>query len=207
MHKKRVFVGFSALSALLLSGCGGSSGSVHVPTQTSGTLNFRSGATTTDTISSTVIVPASGGIQETTAGGQTVIVPSGATFNGSSTIPAGTNYAIIPAGTGFVNTPGSIPVGTEISINGVANSGATVNGVGQTTMAIALPVATGSAGTSYTLSFPDATLDTSRVLTIQNISFTGAFYISLSPFQIISPIPTSITGTIPNNGQNAGGLP
>lgn len=206
MLKKRVIIGLSALAALALSGCGGS-GSFTPPTLPGGTLNFQSGPATTSTITGSVVVPSTGGVTLTTSGGQSVVVPSGVTYNGSSTIPPNTNYVIIPAGTGYLNVAGSIPVGTEVSIDGVANSGITVGPTGLTTVAIAIPVPVGSTGVPVQIGFPNATLDTSRSLSIQKMLFSGRLYILISgsSLEVISPLPYVIIGVLPNNGQNAGG--
>ncbi|AIE86154.1 hypothetical protein OP10G_2786 [Fimbriimonas ginsengisoli Gsoil 348] len=113
--------------------------------------------------------------------------------------PADT-LAIIPINTGFL---GAVPAGSQLIVNGTANSGAFVNTNGLLAQSVGLPVT--EAGTDYTLEFPDADLNTNRVLTVHHTIFSGKFYLQLNPLRIISPVPVDLVGRIPNNGQNAAG--
>lgn len=180
-----------------MSGCGGS-GSAK-PSFPTGTLNFSGASTTEDTSTSAATVPATGGTTITTAGGLTAVIPSGVAPAGT-TYPAGTEFAIIPMGVGF---SGSVPSGSQLTINGVASSGALVGSNGLLVVNVALPVT--AEGIQYSITFPDATLSTTKSLTVAEITFTGKFYLLTNPVRIVSPVPTNMTGTLPNNGQNAAG--
>jgi len=198
MKCNRLVFGIAALCAIVgMSGCGGS-GSTS-PSFPTGTLNFNGAATTADTSTATSTVPATGGTTITTTGGLTAVIPSGVAPAGT-TYPAGTQFAIIPIGVGF---PGAEPAGSQLSINGVANSGALVGTNGLLTVNVALPVT--AAGIDYSITFPNATLSTTKVLTIAQITFSGKFYLLLGPVRVVSPVPTNLSGRLPNNGQNAAG--
>jgi len=194
-----------ASTPLALIGCGGSSASVGLPA--SGNANFNGSTTVSTTSTSAATVPASGGTTISTgdAGtGGTAVIPSGAVSAGT-VVPPGTELAVIPAGTGF---SGNFSVGSSLSVNGVADSGIGVSGTGLTAVNMALPVAAG--GTSYTLTYPGGNLNTfaveakqPRILTIRATSIVGRYYVLTGPLRVISPVPTEITGRIPNNGQNA----
>jgi len=127
---------------------------------------------------------------------------------GGSTVDSSTQLAIIPAGVGF---PGTFGGSSQMGVNGTSNSGVGVTTGGLTASNIALPVTPGSAGTLYTLTFPQGDIDTNarrahpNILTIRELSFTGKFYVFTNPLRIVSPVPTNLAGTIPNNGQNAVG--
>lgn len=181
----------AALAVLLAAvGCGGSGKSIHL---LSGNVNFTGVNTISDTLTEPATVPATGGTTITTSAGATVI-PSGVA---EASYPADTPLAILPVGMGFkLNSITS----NSLSVNGVSNSGIGLNANGKTSVAVALPVS--EAGTPYTLSFSGASLDT-RDLTVGTISFTGKFYFRNET--IVSPIPVSIIGQIPNDGENAGG--
>jgi len=202
MIKKRVFIGLAALAALAVSGCGGS-GNSKLPVLESGTLNFIGAPTGSATSTTSVTVPATGGTTVTLSDGSTAVVPSGS-VPGGTTIPAGTKFAIIPKGIGF---PGADLANSQMSVNGVAVSGALVGSDGLLDENVALPVSSAPGGTHYTVAFLDATLNTSRDLNIANVVFSGTFYVKLTggTFEIISPVPTSVNGTLPNNGENASG--
>ncbi len=210
---KRHSILIASLIAVATVGCGGES--VEPGPPASGVVTFSGSATVSGASTTSTNVPASGGSTVATdnAGtGGSAVIPSGAVPAGT-TVPAGTNLAIIPSGTGF---PGSFSSGSSLTVNGVTDSGIGVSTSGQTTTNMALPVATGPAGTFYTLTFPAGDLQTipapsiakqPRVLTIQQTVFTGRFYIIISGGtpKVISPVPGTIAGVIPNNGQNAVG--
>jgi len=215
---------FAAVTALALSGCGGSA-SVTQPTA-SGKLGFAGSSTVTTTSSGSTTVPASGGTIVGTSDsgtGGTAVIPSGA-VPPNTVLPAGTQLAVIPLGTGF---PGTFAADGAMGVNGNLNSGVGVSGSGVTTVNAALPVTDGTNGTPdgtfYTLTFPGGDLSTTprtkrstapatgvatpEVLTIQNTVFTGQFYVRIVSGRpaVISPVPIYISGRIPNNGQNASG--
>lgn len=182
----------AGVAAIFLTvGCGGSKNNVS-GTGSSGQINFG-GEQGTSTSFNVPTVPATGGTT-VTAGGETIVVPSGSNFSGTP-IGSTASYAIIPAGTGFT---GTFSPGSQVTVNGVPTSGAVVGTDGKLDLALALPATT--AGTSYDLKFPGGTVDT-RALTIQSMSFSGKFY--LNPLSI--PVPYTLAGKIPNNGENAAG--
>jgi hypothetical protein len=171
-------------------GCGGSSDRI---TPAGGAVNFAGGAATLSQPTETKTVPGQGGTFVATAQGN-VIVPSGVT---DPTVTPNTFLAVLPAGFGF---RGAFTPGADLVVNGVTNSGARVGIDGLLDHPVGLPVT--EAGVPYTLSFPDGTLDT-RALTVANFVFEGTFYLRTN--QVISPVPISLTGSIPNNGENAVG--
>ncbi len=215
MKPAHTFLPTSLFLTALLTGCGGGA-SVTQPTS-SGRVHFTGSTTVSTTSTSPVTVPASGGSVVSTgdAGtGGTAVIPSGA-VSGNTTLPLGTQLAIIPMGSGFA---GSFSPGSALRVNGVSDSGVGVSDSGFTTVNTALPVTDGTNGTpdgtSYTLVYPNGTINTTPKsgtalhkfsLTIQNIVFTGKFYIRTNPLRVISPTAINITGRLPNNGQNAAG--
>ena len=202
------------LAATAIVGCGGSS---SVGTSQTGNVNY-SGTTTVSTTSSlSATVPATGGATINTNYG-TAIIPSGATAAGT-VIPAGTNLAITPSGFGF---NGNFSGGGQVIVNGVNPSGVIVGSNGLTLSNIALPVSNGANGTpngtAYTIQLPAGTLNTNapsiktsgfkpQVLTVQSIIFSGKFYVQIinGSADVVSPVPTNLVGSLPNNGQNAAG--
>lgn len=194
--KSNHYLRIAALAAVAASfGCGGN-GTAQLPT---GVVHFAGNTTIAATNTTPVVVPATGGVQTTTSSG-TAVIPSGSVPPGTP-IPANANLAIIPAGTGFIGTPSA----NSMTVNGVSDSGATLGGGGTLTVNVALPVDPGLTGTLYTLESPAEVLDTSRSLHVQTIRFKGKFYVQTSPFQIISPVPTALRGSLPNDGENAMG--
>lgn len=193
------FSRYAALAAVAVAvGCGGD-GTAHLPT---GTINFSGAETLAGQPASDTTVPATGGATTTVPGvSGTTIIPSGSVAPGT-TVQTTDYLAIIPAGTGFL---GALTGGNSVTVNGVTNSGGTVGSNGLLTQNLALPVEPGAAGTHYTLSYPATNLNTSRVLTVQNIVFEGTFYLKLTPVRIISPVPIDLKGSLPNNGENAFG--
>jgi len=199
MKFNSLLLGFASLAILGGAGCAGS-GAVK-PSFATGNLNFSGAEQTTDTSTAPATVPATGGTTITTAGGVTAVIPSGS-VPGGTTLPAGTIFVIIPAGVGFA---GTTPAGGQLVINSVTNSGALVGLNGLLSVNVAIPVTPGPDGTLYSISFPNASLSTSRALTVQNIEFTGKFYILANPLRVVSPVPVGLEGSLPNNGQNAAG--
>ncbi len=183
------------LGAALLTGC--SSGSSTTPT--SGPSNSVTGKTTQSsaTATSLVTVPQAGGTTQTlTVSGQqiTAVVPSGA-----ADVSVGAPLAVVQRGSAPLS--GSYPPGASITVNGVANSGLTIDSTGAIAQNAALPVDP-TVGTDYTLALPAGDLQT-RALTVQKTNFSGRYYVRNGV--LVSPFPISITGKIPNNGENAAG--
>lgn len=188
----------AALAAIVVGvGCAGN-GTAHIP---SGSLNFSGAETVAATSTADATVPATGGTTTTTSAGSAVI-PSGSVPPGT-VLPAGSPFAILPSGTGFIGSTGS---GSQVSVNGVSDSGATIGPSDLLSVNVALPVSAGAAGSLYDLSMPAANLNTSRSLHVGSIVFSGRFYISsLTPLKIISPVPKKLAGVLPNDGENASG--
>jgi len=196
--KTNYYSRIAALAAIVAAvGCAGE-GTAHIP---SGTLNFTGAETITGTSTAPATVPATGGTTVTTDAGGSATIPSGAVPAGT-TLPAGTVFGIVPSGTGFL---GAISPGALVTVNGTANSGGTVNSNGLLGVNLALPVAPGDAGTHYDLSLPAEVLNTSRVLHVGQIIFSGNFYIRLNPVRVVSPVPIDLRGQLPNDGENAFG--
>ncbi|MGV3615344.1 MAG: hypothetical protein ACO1SV_08425 [Fimbriimonas sp.] len=185
---------FLAALAVAAVGCGGG-GSNPTLDEATGVINYVGATPTPSAPEAAVVVPASNGVVVSTGEGEALIpsgaVPAGTTVDGEDTL------AVFEAGFGF---PGVFSPTAQVRVNGVAQSGALVGTDGLTDQAIAVPVS--EAGITHTLSFPAGTLDT-RMLDVGSLNFEGSFYIRNA--RIISPIPTSLAGNIPNNGENAGG--
>jgi hypothetical protein len=199
MLKKRVIVGLGAVAALVLSpGCGGSGS--YTPSFNTGQINFQGAVGATETVSTSVTVPASGGFTTITSNGTTVVIPSGAVPAGT-VLPAGTKYQVYPAGIGF---PGTLPSGSQLEVNNNDNSGIAISTTGFTETAFALPSLGG--GTSYELGFLAGTYSTGRAITVGKLKVLGVLKGSdKSGGQLQDFIPGAISGNLPNNGQNAGG--
>ena len=194
--RKTLFAQAGALliGASLLTGC--SSGSSTTPTGPSNSVTGKT-AQAAGTSSAPITVPATGGVtQNVTVNGQQVsaVVPSGA-----ASVSAGAPLAVVTSGSAPLS--GAYLAGSSITVNGVANSGLTINSTGAISQNAALPVDPVS-GTDYTLSLPTGSLQT-RALTVQKTSFSGRYYVRNGV--LVSPFPTNITGAIPNNGENASG--
>ena len=197
-------------------GCGGSNSVAPTPI---GAVLYPVTTADGSTLTQSAVVPDSGGVQVVTgdsATGGNAIIPSGAVAAGTA-LGAGTQLAVIPRGFGF---EGSFTAGSQVTVNNNANSGITVGPGGLTTQNVALPVTDGTNGTPngtfYSISFPSGSLNTisptvkkfsPKLLTIQTTQFNGQYYVLVvnNQVQVISPVPTSISGAIPNNGQNAAG--
>lgn len=181
-----------------ITGCGG--GKNAIPANSGGGFSFTGAEASLGYSSTSAVVPVTGGASITASGySGTTIVPSGVLPAGT-TLGTDTPYAIIPAGIGFA---GTILSGQGVTVNGVTTSGATVGSNGLLLQNVAIPVT--EAGTPVTMTFPAQDVTLSRVLTIREISFAGSFYLLRNPVRIISPVPSDITGRIPNNGENAAG--
>jgi hypothetical protein len=185
------------LAAAFLAGCGGSGGSSAGPA--SGNLHFSGAETISATLTNSTVIPPTGGVVVATSAGSAVI-PSGSVAGGTN-LPDGTALAVIPQGFGF---DGSFNLGASLSVNNVTNTGAGIGANGHLSQAVALPVPAGAAGIHHSISFPHGNLDT-RALTVRKFTFSGKFYLRTDPFRVIVPVPTNITGRIPNDGENAVG--
>jgi hypothetical protein len=76
-----------------------------------------------------------------------------------------------------------------------------LNADGTLPTSFAVPILN-AAGTPVSISLPQGNVDT-RVLTIKRVTFSGKFYFVGG--QAVIPIPATIDGKIPNNGENAVG--
>lgn len=179
-----------AALAVVAAGCGGG-GSNPVPSANGG-VNFSGAETVPTTASSDAVIPATGGVVVSSGEGD-VVVPSGS----GATVTAGSDLATLPAGVGLL---GSFAAGSTLTVNGVTNSGLSLGTDGLSDQASGFPVADG--GTNYTLAFPAGTLDTTRALTVGSFVLTGRWYVRPT---LSIPVPISLSGTIPQNGQNAVG--
>lgn len=186
----------ATLGAVIASiGCGGSSSTTTQPA--TGTLNFSGGDQVQTTPTTTTTVPATGGSTISTAAGGTAVVPSGSVPAGTTVDPS-VPVLIVPKNTGFTGTYTS---GVSLGVNDATDTGAAVSTSGLLAQDVALPITDPVNGTPYTLTFPAGTLNTSRDLTVKQTTLSGRIYIRNN--MIISPIPTDLAGTLPNNGQNA----
>lgn len=187
--KSRLFI--LAAFAVVAAGCGGG-GSNPVPSANGG-VNFEGTPAVGASASEDAVIPATGGTTVTTSEGE-VVVPSGS----GAAVTTDTDLVILPAGLGFL---GSFSADSTLRVNGVANSGVGLGSDGLTDQVVGLPAT--AAGTSYTLAFPGGTLDTSRALTVGEFTFSGKFYFGGGILSI--PVPYALSGTLPQNGQNAVG--
>ena len=199
-------VGVLVVCAALLAGCDGGSST----TATTGPSNTVRGATTQGaaTASTPITVPTAGGASQTvTVGGvsETAVVPSGAATN----VAAGSPLAVVQSGSTLL--AGSFAANAPLSVNGVSNSGVTTNADGSVVQNIALPIDAVN-GTDYAFALPQGNVQTralaaatarTRALTVHATTFSGRFYSRGGV--TISPLPTGVTGKIPNNGENASG--
>ena len=202
MIRKRFLGSFSAAAVVaafgVMAGCAGTSSAPveplipiagGLPAQTNGTTAAAipapgAGGTNTNIVVNGVATP--------------VVIP-----NGAGAAPAGSNLGVLPLGSQPLT--GAFTDNDPVGFNGAANSGVSVNAAGAIKNAVALPVDGGAAGTSYTIDLPTGNL-VGKGLTIKKVTFKGAFYVNFGPpVSIVSPIPTNITGSLPNNGQNAAG--
>lgn len=193
--KSRLSV-LSAFAVLAVAGCGG--GGNNPSPSANGAINYEGVPAASGFASESTPVPATGGATVSTGEGD-VLIPSGAVAGGS-TVSSETPLAIFPAGIGF---PGTYAAGSTLRVNGVTNSGAATGTDGLTDTALAFPVST--EGTLYTLSFPAGALNTTRDLNVGRFDLVGRWYIFFEPLSFSIPVPTSIEGTLPQNGQNARG--
>lgn len=189
--KSRLFI--LAALAVVAVGCSGSGSNPVIAAN--GGVNFSGAEADAATATTDTAIPAAGGAEVSTSEGDAV-VPSGA----GSTVQAGDTLAVLPAGIGLL---GDFAAGSTLRVNGVTNSGAFLGTDGLSDQALAFPVST--EGTPYTLAFPAGTLDTTRALTVGEFVFSGKWYVFFEPLSFSIPVPTGLTGTIPNNGQNAVG--
>ena len=139
------------------------------------------------------------------------VVPSGSP-NIPANIPANTIYGLLLVGSspgvGDYTAGSSVQVGDTDDPAALPNvsTGVTVNGQGATNQTLALPLTEDPAGINYSLGFPQGNVRT-RALTVKRFFFSGRWYVSRTgtTFQIVSPVPILLKGTLPNNGANAAG--
>lgn len=189
----------------VLSFVGCSSGSTN---QTA--LNRVAGSSTAvqGNLVANTVIPANGTNAQFNVGGAVAqaFIPGGFVANANNTTP----FLIIKAGSqpfaAIFNGNGQLGVATARALaQALANSnagGAVINSQGVLQTDVAIPLTGGAAGTLFALALPINSVQT-RALDIASVTFEGKAYITGG--NIISPVPTSIDGTIPNNGENAQG--
>lgn len=219
----KVIASTIALASILsLNGCSsGSNNNGHTPPtgHVSGGVALAAGKAT----GTTAITGTGNNVQAsvTDAAGNTttqdVFVPAGFT----ATVTPATPLLVIPAGTKPLELANSttfkVAVGNTLAASQAAlaagTSGITVNADGSIAVNIAIPLnepaaAAGSrAATPVVLLLPQGNVKT-RDLTFQNFVVNGATYVVRNAdgsTSIISPFPSNITGTIPQNGENTDG--
>lgn len=184
--------------AVILTGCdSGSTGGGGASGILTGSVNVQTGNT-----AAAATIPANGGAPAT-VNGVSGTIPSGFLPTGT-TVPAGTPAAVIAQGSLPIKE--GFPVGSTLGVgSSVANvnfnSGVGLGPQGEVTGNVVVPV-TNPAGTSVVIALPQGNVIT-RDLGIQSVIFSGDLV-----FQggiIIIPVPLSINGVIPNNGENAVG--
>lgn len=214
-------------SILSLNGCSsGSSGNGAPPTGgISGGLKTAKGtATETKTLGAAgTSTPVQVTFTDPTTGvtsTKTVQVISGTTSG--TTVTPDTPLLVIPAGTKPIalanTTTVKVAVANDLAaaqaVLAAGNSAITVNPDGSIAVDIAIPLnqpdaAPGSrAATPVTLLLPQGNVNTTRELTFQSFAVNGTTYVLRNgdgTVTIVSPFPTNIGGTIPQNGQNTAG--
>jgi len=155
-------------------------------------------------------VPAAGGTEvKVLVGGKevAVIVPSSTI---TDNIPPGAVISVIETGSALIQ--GDFGDGAALGIGGdLASAGASLSGktsgitlgaLGNLVQSLGIPIAPGPTGTRIVLSLPQGNVKT-RDLTIGTQIIDGRTYVRGA--NVISHVPLSVTGTIPNNGENAAG--
>jgi hypothetical protein len=173
-------------------------------------LNRVAGGSTTaqGTLVANTVIPANGITAQFNSGGAVVnaFIPGGFVANATNATP----FLIIKAGSqpfaAVFNGNGQLGVSTARALaQALANNnvgGAVINAQGVLQVDVAIPLTGGAAGTFVALALPLNSVQT-RALDIASVTFEGKVYFIGG--NIISPIPLSISGTIPNNGENAVG--
>jgi len=192
----------------VVTGCGGGGeGTVSASGKLTGTTTQ---ATAASSNVAPVAIPASGGTPVTaTVNGVpvTVTVPSSTI---TTTVPVGAVLSVLNAGSviaaGDYGVLSTVGIGGDLtsslaSLN-AKNSGINLNNLGALIQNLGIPIDPGPAGTRVVLTLPQGNVKT-RDLTIGSQVIDGATYIKGG--KVISHIPLSINGTIPNNGENAAG--
>ncbi len=202
---------FAGLVATAGCGGGGGEGSLGASGQLRGTTT-QSNATAPNVAT---VVPVAGGqaltlqVTNPVTGAvttQTVVIPSTPIF---ANVPANSPLAIINQGSTLLSGTfsGGVGIGGDLaSANAsISTSGITLSNAGALLQNLAIPIDP-VAGTRIVLTLPQGNVNT-RALTIGSTVFSGKVYITTTGgvVTIINPIPTNQTGTIPNDGENAGG--
>jgi len=197
------------LGLAVITGCGGGGESAVPPASGKLTGTITQGSGTSSNVAP-IAIPASGGTPVTvTVGGVpvTVTIPSSTI---TDTVPVGAVIAVLNSG--GVLAAGDYGAGATIGIGGdlasalaslsAKTSGITLSNLGGLIQNLGIPIDPGPAGTRVVLSLPQGNVKT-RDLTIGTQVIDGKTYIKGG--NVISHVPLSITGTIPNNGENAAG--
>ncbi|MCX6379262.1 MAG: hypothetical protein NT023_07250 [Armatimonadetes bacterium] len=202
---------FAGLIATAGCGGGGGEGALGASGQLRGTT-AQSSASAPNVVT---VVPVAGGqaltlqVKDAVTGAvttQTVVIPSTPVF---ANVPANSPLAVINLGSTLLGGTftGGVGISGDLasSIASISTSGISLSNIGSLLQNLALPIDP-VAGTRLTITLPQGNVKT-RDLTVKNTSVTGRFYVDNSggSITIVSPIPTSINGVIPNNGENAAG--
>jgi len=197
------------LGLAVITGCGGGGESAVPPASGKLTGTITQGSGTSSNVAP-IAIPASGGTPVTaTVNGVpvTATVPSSTI---ATTVPVGAVLSVLNAGS--VITAGDYGVLSTVGIGGdlasslaslaTKTSGITLSNLGALIQHLGIPIDPGPGGTRVVLSLPQGNVKT-RDLTIGTQVLDGKTYIKGG--NVISHVPLSITGTIPNNGENAAG--
>ena len=191
------------IGVLSFVGCGSGSSNPTALNRVVGASTLAQG-----TLVANTVIPANGTNAQLNSGGAvvTAFIPGGFVANANTATP----FLLIKAGSqpfaAIFNGTGQLGVATARALaQALANGntgGGVINAQGVLQVDVAIPLTGGAAGTNVALALPLNVVQT-RALDIASVTFEGLIYIN--GLNIISPIPTSIDGTIPNNGENAQG--
>ena len=195
------------------AGCGGGGGEGALGA--SGTLRGATAQSSASAPNVVTVVPVTGGqaltlpVKDAVTGvvtTQTVVIPSTPIF---ANVPANSPLAVINLGSTLLGGTfsGGLGIGGDLasSIASSPTSGINLSNLGSLLQNLALPIDP-VAGTRLVITLPQGNVKT-RDVTIKSSSVDGRFYVDISGggVSIVSPVPTSIDGVIPNNGENAAG--
>lgn len=195
------------------AGCGGGGGEGALGA--SGTLRGTTAQSSASAPNVVTVVPVAGGqaltlqVKDAVTGAvttQTVVIPSTPIF---ANVPANSPLAVINLGSTLLGGTfsGGIGIGGDLasSLDSKTTTGISLSSVGALLQNLALPIDP-VAGTRLVITLPQGNVKT-RDLTVKNTSIAGRFYVDTSggTVTVVSPVPTSIDGVIPNNGENASG--
>jgi len=192
----------------VVTGCGGGGeGTISASGKLSGNTTQANG---TSSNVAPIAIPASGGIPVTaTVNGVavTVTVPSSAV---TATVPANAVLSVLQAGSvlaaGDYAPGGTVGIGDDLASSlaslSAKTSGITLSNLGALIQNLGIPIDPGPTGTRVVLTLPQGNVKT-RDLTIGTQIIDGRTYVRGA--NVISHVPVSVTGTIPNNGENAAG--